>query len=323
MAEQAALARPTRDAKPLRCAWLGPVNGGLAWLFQRLANPVPYPAPLTVDRYPQSDTPQSDLAELQRLSQHGGLDRIILACSTRLEYPWREIEFLQRDCPDIPLAVACDSWWDGARRTGLGSIDALTLPWHRWWDGWTSWLEGRQPDLFGPCQPSVAPWAQAAYWSSPSVHQPSDSPSSADARNFPALPGIIVSNCRQTCQALTWVGQACGFDITAYSWQNFQQQVATHELDGATQWILWDDSCLNTSGPQAAYDPALENFFQTTSQALPSACLIAALSLPRADQWIRASAGKSTELIVKPDSGQALTRLLMHLRSTAAAPQPH
>jgi hypothetical protein len=143
--------------KPLRVMWLGPSDGGLGWLRRRLDKPNQGLPPIEVHQITAVD-----MELLRKIAEGGGVDRIVWACRTRVDYPCEEISFLLRDYPELPLAVAGESWWDGVRRTGLGVLPHLALPWYRWWDGWSVWLEGNAPELFGPCQHSPAPWVRSS-----------------------------------------------------------------------------------------------------------------------------------------------------------------
>ncbi len=311
MAVTGAMRLTETGGQALRCAWLGPTSGGLGWLHGRIVNFPHLSTQVAVQTYPEID-----LGRLKNLVQAGDLDRVILASATRLDHPAREIEFLQRDCPDVPVAVACESWWDGARRTGLGVSGHLSMPWYRWWDGWTRWLEGNDPELFGPVQNSVAPWVRAQRC--PNAR----SRNASDCNHGAAAEGIIVGNCRQTCDAWRLVAKASGCQAEIVSWSKFQRDQREVEVSPTLDWMLWDDSCLDTSecGGDGGYEFALQQITREkitqeklSAEANPSASApltIAAVSLPRADQWITRGFDNTCELIVKPDSGQAFSRLL-------------
>jgi hypothetical protein len=86
------------------------------------------------------------------LQQHP-VERLIIACRNRWDYPGPEVRELAEHFPEVPMALAVGDWWMGWRRTGAGhlqSLPHLTLPWYRWWDGWVQWLNGSTSTQFGP-----------------------------------------------------------------------------------------------------------------------------------------------------------------------------
>ncbi len=302
---------PNMRRKSLQCVWLGPTSGGLGWLRRRLDH--------SASDFPQLNLRQFasiDMQTLRGVVDEGGVDRIVLACSTRLEYPCRELAFLQRDCPEIPFAVACESWWDGGRRTGLGVPQHLSLPWYRWWDGWSVWLSGLAPELFGPCQSSPSPWVRASWFS----ERLKSGNASRELSEVGC--GMVVGNCRQTCDAWRLVVEKWGRTsqsntdrsdlVEICSWLKYQNRSQANDFRPKVRWVLWDDSCLDTSAADHQAESMMEYFFQQASEIFPATLLIAAISLPRADQWLATSLADHQEFLVKPDSGQALVRLLHH-----------
>ena len=324
-------------ARPLRVLWIatgqqafesGLSESGLAWLRQRLqqfqcaARPV-----VVIDHaWPQrsehslrsNDTPRSEHSlrsndalpgDRQRLLEiiEAGVERIVVACVNRLDYPAELIQFLQRACPEVPLAVASETWWDGRRRTGLATPGELSLAWYRWWDGWVDWLLGSTASLF-----EVAP----ASW------QLLSSPPPAAVRK---TRGLIVGNCRQSTQAWALAASAGGHAAQCVSWQNFQQQFPAAWATSLPHWVLWDDSCLDrltryasmqlffelltapVRGTPASLQRAAERPEEPSSAAILG---ILSVSMPRADWALQLNAAPARELLVKPSAGQGLTRLL-------------
>ncbi len=173
---------------------------------------------------PHWELPGSSLDQL--LSQ--GLDRLIFACSNRLDYPLAQLEWVQATYPELPCGLAMSSYWDGARRTGLGLLPHIAFPWHRWWDGWVAWLEATSASWFGPCidaRTATHPQPQTIAHSL----------------------GRIIANCQQTAHAWRLAAQQAGATVSHFSPSGLDADpVDPGEID----WILWDDSCLSThTGP--------------------------------------------------------------------------
>ncbi len=299
-------------SRQLCVAWFGPTHAGLGWLRRQLDKAYgAFPA-IEVRQFPAVDR-----ISLSRILEDGGVDRLLWACSTRIDYPHEEIDFSLRDYPEVPLAVACESWWDGSRRSGMRVLPHLSLPWYRWWDGWSVWLEGSAPELFGPCQNSPAPWSGSSWFTLPALRHDESS------HSHDVGCGIVVGNCRQTCNAWRRLA-ARGFglshpdnssrvtEIEVISWARYQARLQSRDFPQRPNWVLWDDSCLDTSAASRDSAATMEGFFALTGPVFESALLIAALSMPRATQWLKRSGSDQHEFIVKPDSGQALIRLLQY-----------
>ncbi|MEO8270487.1 MAG: hypothetical protein ABI557_12260, partial [Aureliella sp.] len=319
-------------------------GNGIAWLRQRMENmQIGQCVPELIDHaWHQLDNSANPDQRQQLLARiDSGIERIVIASVNRLDYPFELIEWLQRVCPEVPLALACDSWWDGWRRTGLKSRLHLSLPWYRWWDGWVDWLQGRTLQLYEP-----APVDWCLLTDAPHAH--------SLATNPPLSRGLIVGNCRQTLAAWKLAAEASGYSADSVSEQAYQQQVQdllkSNDKNRAAftpQWILWDDSCLDTtptvvtgrsndsslgvsndSGTCQTNQPddqAIHKFLEQLPTLLPTEppsdssqriLGIVAVSLPRADWALRLCSTPGRELLVKPNSGQGLTRLLDHYYST-------
>jgi hypothetical protein len=237
---------------------------------------------------------------------------LILACSHRLDYPQEAIQWLSSYAPELPLAVATDTWWDGARRTGLGGLTHLTLPWHRWWDGWSDWLDATSSDWFGPCvlPATCGMERRAAKAEVIQVRTPRR--------------GAVVANCRQTAEAWCLVARQAGADVdwwSAAGWQALiggEAGTATAAVDAAVDWLLWDDSCLNTAGGATdgfaeRGDCALTDclgFIQQARKLLPQAQIFCGCSIPRWADWEQMQRRGANELLSKPNTGRGLQRLL-------------
>ncbi len=324
------------------CAADGNNSGdGIAWLRQRIEHlPIGQQNNELIEQVWHRSDFSASLTQRQRLLERidSGVERIVIASVNRLDYPSGLIELLQHICPEVPLALACDSWWDGWRRTGLRSREHLSLPWYRWWDGWVDWLQGRTPQLY---EPAPAEWCLLA-----------DAPRARSLAARPPVRGLIVGNCRQTLAAWSLAAAAAGYAADCISEQVYQQRVQSlltpttePRATFTPQWIMWDDSCLDTApiatvcspsqgragvcSPNAlritsnaqAEDRKLDVFFEQLPilrpTELPADCSermlgIVAISLPRGDWAQRLCSASGRELLVKPNSGQGLTRLLDH-----------
>lgn len=209
---------------------------GLAWLRQRMQQfQTAQRQVALIDHSWPLGSGQRSHHDCQRLMDRidCGVERIVVACVNRLDYPVELINFLQQTCPEIPLALASDSWWDGRRRTGLATPGHLSLPWYRWWDGWVDWLQGCSPALF---EVAPAPWPML---------------SSRPPATSAGMRGLIVGNCRQTAEAWALAAATAGHAAACVSWQQFQQQSPTQWSQLLPQWVLWDDTCLDTIPLQA------------------------------------------------------------------------
>lgn len=337
-------------ASALRVLWIESgqhtSKSGLAWLRQRMQDF--QSAQRHVALIDHAWPPGSGLSSYRdrlRLTDRidCGVERIVVACVNRLDYPVELIDFLQQTCPEIPLALASDSWWDGRRRTGLPTPGQLSLPWYRWWDGWVDWLEGRSPALF---EAAPAAWPVL---------------SSQGAAAATGMRGLIVGNCRQTTAAWALVANTAGHTSECISWQRFQQQFPTQWTRPLPHWVLWDDTCLDTSAVQTDPMPAkraaaeggsvsrrdsdgdgaeqgtcaqsdeaaMRIFFACLSQSDEQRTFVAnpsqprlgphssagmlgivAVGMPRAAWATRLCVSPGGELLVKPSGGQGLMRLL-------------
>ncbi len=269
-----------------RFLWIGSTQGGLGWLRNRIEQEFS-PCLATFRELPLSITCE----ELESIVSRG-VDRVIVACADRLSYPAQLVKFMQCQCPDVPLAIAGDNWWDGARRTGLGASMHLVLPWYRWWDGWSTWITGQVAEQFGPfaeCRQSVAV---------------------AERCLKPDAAGLIIANCRQTGAAWSATAAQAGFQAQVLSWKGFERLTDTNFqwLSGG-QWILWDDSSWDTYAGCRSKITTAQRF---SSLELPSPILhIFALSMPRIE-FLEDTRQTQVEVIAKPSDGGALQSLLEH-----------
>ncbi len=263
------------EPSALRVAWCGSRSDGLGWLSDRIASFA------FVDFHEQLCIEALDAL----CQQHPR--RLILSVENRVDYPRELISHLRRAWPEIPLAVAVGSWFDGSRRTGVGAVDHLLLPWYRWLDGFLPWLSPHaSPRLLG-------------MWPRVSGESTSESESSREAR------GVIVCNCQTTADG--WLAalrlgalKSCRERTSVYAMHTIVS--SDKPAEESVDWILWDDSCLDTfSGSHCHYSATeqltlLRRFF-------PDAKLIAATSMPRWIDWQQWILAGADELIAKPNLG--------------------
>lgn len=275
------------QANERRVVWIGSCQGGLGWLKQRIDGKV-HGQRCSAIAHHSFDIGQQELG----LLVERGVDRIILACPDRLSFPNDLVSFLQEHCPDVPFAVACDNWWDGSRRTGLGPVAHTQWPWYRWWDGWFDWLTGEAAELFAPFPSSVRRTTHNS--------------------NLPKLSqcvGLVVGDCRQSREAWCAAASQVGSRSLPTSALGFQLQIKSDPGWLADfQWVLWDDSCLSTTQDPASAELSITRFFETMVSVHPPTVGIVAVGIPRVD--ILQSLGEKVEVIAKPCDLTALDRLL-------------
>lgn len=236
-------------------AWCGSRADGLRWLSDRCGS-------TDEVHFTESISLESIDSACNR-NPH----RLILAVENRLYYPSTEIQHVQRSWPEVPFALAVGSWFDGGRRTGIGSTCHLSLPWYRWWDGWRPWLSGSNVELLNP-------------WPRVMLGRILET---ADSQSLDKTFGVIMCDCRQT--AVAW---QAGLDsnlanIQLLTSSEFPELVA-QPTDLAPHWILWDDSCLKTY-VGADCPSIVDQLFTTIRKKFPEAIIIAATCMPRWSDW--------------------------------------
>jgi hypothetical protein len=325
-AEQAA----QRPDGCLRVAWVGAAAACFDWLLERAAREAQQVGlEFQLERFEHSQLPCA-LASLP--------DRLVIGCTTRLGYPWQSVRCLQGTPPSaldpqpIPWGVVTDTWWDGARRTGIGAVSHWQQPWYRWWDGWREWFLPDIPDAtiggaaFAPVLSVSDSWLPR-----------SETPPTRTAAAVGRL--VLVCECHET--AVTWQAIAAQVGVDTQWWRN--PQTAPNHAH-AVRWILWDDSRLATAGTglsQAATECATADTADTADgmqpaalgeadaeaalrrreahamqeclalrEQFPEARLLAACAFPRWDFWQALERAGVDELIVKPSSGLGLAAVL-------------
>ncbi len=271
-------------------AWCGSRSDGLGWLHERSASIG------DIVTQPAIDTSAID----DVCSQHP--QRLVVAVDSRVEYPLQTIEHLAHTWPEIPWALAMSSWHDGARRTGVGSTSHLSLPWYRWWDGWSQWLNGSETQLLGHW-PRLAAALSTGFQAERSI----------------ATLGVIIGNCRET--ALGWqhsliTPRASSDLVYPNGATQLPLHLSTRQLSAwfaaptfAPAWFLWDDTSLDTFDLDRSYRAPPECFSELKSR-FPDALVIAATSMPRWSDWQVWRAAGADELIVKPSFGLPLAAVL-------------
>jgi hypothetical protein len=256
-------------------AWCGTRADGLGWLSQRCG---------AVDSLEVTDGISTEAIDaICNLHPR----RLILSIENRLDYPLAEIGHLQRNWPEVPWVLAVGSWFDGARRTGMGATSHLSLPWYRWWDGWRPWLSGSNAELLNP-------WPKAA------LSCCAANVSLMGAMEFSRAIGLIVCNCPQTAEG--WrAGLNCDSarakSLTMGEFQSMLSQASSQAAD----WILWDDSCLDTFAG-ASCTSEIGALFAEIRARFPAAKIVAATCMPRWSDWQQWEAAGADELIAKPIS---------------------
>jgi hypothetical protein len=278
-------------------AWCGPRSDGLNWLYDRLQ--------ATEKISENSMVAAESLDELCALAPR----RLIIAAESRVEFPADLVHHASHSWPEIPLAIATGSWFDGSRRTGIGTTPQLCLPWYRWWDGWHQWLgdhrEVQQMDVSNSagCQ-LLDKWPRMA---AALTTQP---------RNLDTLArcGVIVSNCEETSR--TWRDSLCPSLDTNDQERSSPLQLNVQKFHDwlvmpsmAPDWILWDDSAHDTfDGPHM--QPAICESLLHARRLWPSAVIVVASSMPRWSDWQTWVELGANELIAKPSFGLPLIALL-------------
>lgn len=267
-------------ASQLRIIWLGPRDGALGWLRQRIAD---YSSPSI-----HSVVLQDGLADRHSLREscESGFDRLIYACVNRIEYPHEDLQWLSQAYPELPVALAVDSYWDGWRRTGLAVVPCAVLPWHRWWDGWVDWFEASNAEWFGP---NIAPVKFDC----------------GGALKCIPTTGAVVAGCQEIAQAWKLAARVVGAET------NFRnvEQVARLGTQSRLDWLLWDDSCLTTSFGCGDINET-EDWLRQAKNRLPQTQFYFAFTNPGWHQWESLLAVGADEVLSKPNTGRGLQRLL-------------
>lgn len=296
--------------------WIGPTDGQCASLLARVdqtcsrlkrrlrVHAEPLDSPLLASALQACDSPVTAWA-----------DRVIIACETRLDYPWRVIEELERLDAGVPWGVVTSCWHAGSRRTGIGPAAHWQLPWYRWWDGWYGWLfpELARPTALCPTQfePVTMPIDLATPASRPLAGPGAPFP---DEPILEVMPGparqiLIVAACAETSQAWQLMVARVGWDSLVQHPQQTAEAMAEQRA-AAPNCILWDDSSqdrLPGGGPplqQACRQ------IEWLKRSYPRVPIVAAVSLAHLSAWMQLQRAGASDFIVKPSFGLPLADFL-------------
>lgn len=272
--------RVDRLPRQFKVAWLGPEDEAFAGLCDRLAN---YRS-ASIDGVQLIEC-GTDRDSLYSLIEQG-LDRLIYGCGNRLEYPAADLEWLLQEYPELPVALAVNSYWDGWRRTGLVTVPHAVIPWHRWWDGWVDWLEATDANWFGGNIESIK----------------------FDGRGNllrRTTHGAVIAGCPQTAAAWRLAAEQSGAVVIEVDTEPLLNLRENSDLD----WILWDDSHLSSVFGDVDLS-VIEEACGSIKRALPESQLFVAFQNPRWHVWKALVAKGADELLSKPNTGRALQRIL-------------
>ncbi len=285
-----------RPPQLLKVIWIGPTTGGLGWLAARIKEYQSPHTPTIVLQIASLDSTD----DMRDLIDVGG-DRLVIAVANRIDYPRDAIQWIINRAPELPLSVATDSWWDGSRRTGVGALPHLAMPWHRWWDGWVDWLDASSAELFGP---SVLPMTYG-------VAMGGTLSSVTPSCGAQPIHGWVIANCAQSSEAWSLVAQQAGASVERHSASRFSDIVGI-ENKTSVDWILWDDSCLSTCGGNDELSQGVR-FIADARRCFPHSSIYCAFSMPRWRVWESMARVGANEMLTKPHTGSGLRRLLNRL----------
>ncbi len=261
-------------------AWCGSRADGLGWLCDRCGS---------LDTVEVGDSISIEVID-EICSQ--APRRLILSVENRLSYPVAEIQHLQRAWPEVPFALAFGSWFDGSRRTGIGTASHLSLPWYRWWDGWRQWLVGSNAKLLDP-------WPQAML---------TRLRVGTEFRTIGKTSGVIVSNCHQT--AAGWqAGFECDLNSTKLLTLKDFRSTLVQASSNSPAWILWDDTCLNSFAGASCLSEVCE-LVAAIRVRFSDVVILTATSMPRWTDWQQWMLAGADELLAKPTPGIFLSQVI-------------
>lgn len=308
--------RDTISRGTFHLTWIGPTDGQCAGLLARVdetcsrlkrrlrVHAEPIDSPLLASALQACDSPVTAWA-----------DRVIIACETRLDYPWRVIEELERLDAAVPWGVVTSCWHAGSRRTGIGPVAHWQLPWYRWWDGWYGWLF---PELARPaarCRTQFEPVTTPI-----ELATPASSPLAGPGAPFPnepifeVMPGparqiLIVAACPETSQAWQLMAAEVGWDSIAQHPQQIEESIeqpAATALDS----ILWDDSSQDRLPGGGTHLQQACRQIAGLKRSYPRVPIVASLSLAHLSAWTELQRAGASDFIVKPSFGLPLADYL-------------
>ncbi|MEM7558653.1 MAG: hypothetical protein AAF394_05990 [Planctomycetota bacterium] len=145
--------------------------------------------------------------------------------------------------------------------------------------------------------------------------------------SVPELNGLIVAGATEQLETWTEVASELGQQTVALLWSELEGAGSEFEPE-ALDWILWDDSCLDTCAQFASSDESSPRNIAQLQQQLkllrkltkttPQVSLLAATIHPHWQTWEQLHALGALAIIAKPESGVGLGRVLSHLHNNTA-----
>lgn len=270
------------DCRVYKICWLGPIDEELGWLYQKILDFLQAKSAQTCIHLIHGDDSWGQLRQLA----HHGVNRVVIACEHRWDYSWEHCRRFTAEFPEIPMALAMSDWWLGARRTGIGhpvQQNHVCLPWFRWWDGWIQWLKGEAESMFGPL-PSSIPCG--------GPNQQIDSTSKTI---------LLIAKGQEAICSWQMAFKGHRFLDKSNKADSVDRPFSWGRDACNPDWILWDDSQLNTChGSEANLHSATEQLKRLQAE-FPGSRLIVAWTAPRwsvIEPFNRA--GIHFELLAKP-----------------------
>lgn len=291
--------------QPFKIAWLGPADGQCAQLLERVQQVCSARLwRLQVDHVSISDWDGSGACDAQR---------IIIACETRLDYPWQLISAKQTCDVFIPWGVVTGVWHAGARRTGIGTVTHWQLPWYRWWDGWRGWFF---PELARPeslCRSQFESVTLPIDLATPMLARPTILPEQAigwtkygnASRHL-----MIVADCQQTATSWRLVAEQVGWSATIARACELAELHLAAEPARIPDVILWDDSCQDRLPHIAAMQQSIEQC-KSLARRFAGVPIIAALTLGHLSAWPQIQAAGVSDFFIKPSHALPLADYLV------------
>ena len=297
-------------AMPLKIAWLGSADGECAQLLERIGQVcAAHGKKLQVEHLPVAewDSPSARDA-----------DRVVIACETRLDYPWQTIAALQSQGVYIPWGVVTGVWHAGSRRTGIGTVTHWQLPWYRWWGGWRGWFF---PELSR--SGSLCPSQFELVTLPIDLATPSTARMSATAGISHEITAenahqnlLIVAACQQTAASWRSVAEHVGWNSEVVRAVELGEIASAYECAHAPEVILWDDSCQDRLPQSVEMQQSCEQC-SVLARRFPGVPIIAALTLGHLAAWPQLRAVGVSDYFIKPSHALPLADYLVTRAASA------
>ncbi|GIW97332.1 MAG: hypothetical protein KatS3mg111_0665 [Pirellulaceae bacterium] len=316
--------------EPPAVIWVGTDRDELGWLKQRVADlrPIHHLVLPQDQKFASLEPHAADQVILQRIvgvleTEATPTDRLIWTCHRRIDLPGEAIRWLRASYPELPMALATGTWWEGATRTGAREVTEVRVPWHRWWDWWLPWLRGEPPLL----APPAATLAECALMPSPlptpvgtasrgEDHQSRGSDTAAmlgrageGGRQQEAAAlrrGLLVARFPDPGGAWLALAEAYGYQVVLHH----RLPDAEAPIWSKVDWALLDDSAFGSSPAATEVGTVLA----AVHRRHPRLRLAVADHLPRFDVWQGLERAGVDCLLGKPTAG---TGLIYWLREAA------